>query len=253
MHRRTIFFALVLASCGSTSSKDSDSANSDTPYVVPNSQANINPGTGPGGPGSEGMEEGSPSATVESAFNRLWPQICRFDATCPEPTFEQGCDVATGASAGDFLDEQCYVVDEALVTQCEQALGSTQCRDGLQDLPFECAGAVRPCECKPGFAENWDEEGNRGCYPACDTTDDCDAGSICDFDTCVPDPNPCGPGQIRAVVDGNEGCFDSCGEDPDCGSGATCISGVCIATPEGGNNDADAGSGGGEDRDMGGL
>lgn len=224
MRRKALQTVLALALIGGCGREiDSKDANSSTNTGPP-----LNSSSAPG----RNMERGSSEAEVLAAFNRIWPLICEYDATCEEPLIQGEC--ADGFTADD-LEGDCFVVDNAKLSECEDEVRGLQCEGFWENLPDdECfAEAVRECECLDGFVDAWSSSDERGCYPPCTSSSQCSAGSACYDGACMtPQEDRCPDEQVLATVNGEEPrCYERC-DDGTCDTGFVCASGVCIEEAE---------------------
>ena len=168
-------------------------------------------------------ETGDEDAVVFAAAERFQVADCNFINGCFGEIDVQACiDMEYDVS------DQCWVVDEAKLDECEiavdDALQLAACDD--VEYPTACVVAIRPCQCLPGYVQ--DNFGN-DCHPECGADDSCPDDLQCRAGACrEPVDSACEEGQKQAEVNGEVGCFDDC-VDGECDVGFQCLSGICIA------------------------
>ncbi len=212
--------AMLLASCGGRELSKSAPANSGAnsgPGL--NSSTTVNNSSGR-------MEQGSADAEVISAYNRILPLFCAYDATCAEPLLGGACPaqpVPNGEVSG-----QCWVVNGGQLSECENALRGAQCQGQWENFPMVCYTAVRQCECADGYIAGWTDEGEQGCFAPCDNGE-CSGTLGCYDGACTPlQESRCQDNEIDTFVDGEFGCYAACFNGQSCDDGFECNGEACV-------------------------
>ena len=199
--RHVMLSALLIAliGCGDPPVKSSSS----------NTSSNSNTSNRPLPPASQREERGSPQFEVQSAFDRLYPLLCEYDATCDEPLLQDTCPLPAGTMPDD--NGQCWVVDQGKLNTCESELSGLQCQGTFENLPLSCAEAVRECECIDGYERSYTGEGSE-CLPVCETSKTCPSGLLCYDGVCSePEEGWCADDYTYVFRDGGEEeCHPSC-------------------------------------------
>lgn len=176
----------------------------DPPAKSPSSNSSSNPSNRPLPPANQREEQGSPQFEVQSAFDRLYPLLCEYDATCEEPLLQDTCPLPAGTTPDN---SQCWVVDSAKLSTCESELRGLQCQGTFENLPLSCAEAVRQCECAAGYERSFDNE----CLPICETSKTCPTGLLCYDGVCSePEEGWCADDYTFVFTDEGDECHPSC-------------------------------------------